>query len=142
MAYKRKKRILKVIRKSALTGKAVWVGHARTYKNEWENYKAACRKEVNRMRQWAHTVNRRKRNVMRLLGKLTEGLPIIGDIPPELRAAAKSITQIADDEPPKHSDFYDHIKEESRQRNNARRREKAWQQKYGSKNRKNSDYDK
>lgn len=139
---KRKKRILRVIRKSTLTGKAVWVGHIRTYKTEWKAYRTACIKEINRMRQWAHTVNRRKRNVVRLLGELTACLPIIGDIPDEQRAAAKALTLIADNEPPKQSDFYEHIREEKRQRHNAHRREKRWQEKYMNKIDDNQNYDK
>ena len=128
---KRKKRMLKVIRKSALTGKAVWVGHKRSYQTEWRAYKRACCKEVNRMRQWAHTVNRRRKNILRFLGKLTDSLPIPSDIPEEQRSAAKSITQIADADPAKQSDFYDHICEERRQRENAKKREKRWQEKHG-----------
>ena len=134
MAYKRKQRILRVIRHSALTGKAVWVSHRRSYQTEWKAYKTACLKEVNRMRQWAHTVNRRRRNIVRLLGELTASLPILGDIPQEQRTAARVLTHLADNEPPKQSDFYDHICEEKRQKRNAKRRLKRWQEKYGNKN--------
>ena len=130
---KPKRKILKIIRKSALTGRAVWVSHVRNYRAEYYAYKRACHKEANRMRQWAYVVNRRKRNVMRLLSTLTERLPILGDIPQELRSAAKVMTKIAADGPPKQSDFYDHICEERRQRKNARKRERRWQEKYGNK---------
>ena len=134
MAYKRKQRILKIIRNSVLTGKAVWVSHRRSYQTEWKAYKQACLKEINRMRQWANIINRRKRNVASLLGKLTESLPILGDMPPVVRDAAKSITLMASNEPSKHSDFYDHLQEEKRRKRNARKRQERWQKKYGNKN--------
>jgi hypothetical protein len=131
-----KHRILKTIRKSALTGKAVWVGHKRSYDTEWRAYKRACHKEYQRMRGWGYAMVRRRKNIMRFLTKLTDSLPILGDIPKEKREAAKSITLIADNDPPKQSDFYDHICEERRQRKNAKEREKRWQEKYGQKNKK------
>lgn len=134
MGRKRKPRILRIIRRSALTGKAVWLSHQRSYQTEWTAYKRACLKEINRMRQWANTVNRRRRNIQRLLTELTASLPILGDIPPEQRMAAKVLTQMAANEPPKQSDFYDHICEEKRLKRNAKRRMKRWQEKYGSKN--------
>lgn len=129
-----KRRIIKTIRKSALTGKAVWLSHERTYKTGWKAYRFACRKEAMRISRWAYTVARRRKNITRLLAKLTESLPILGDIPREQRDAAKALMQMADNEPPKQSDFYDHICEERRQRENARRREKRWKEKYGNKN--------
>ena len=132
---KRKKRPLKVILKSAITGKAVWVSHDRTYKTEWEAYKKACRKEITRMRSWGYMVARRKNNILHFLAKL-------GDIPKEKRDAAKALTQLADTEPLKQSDFYDHIREERRQRENAKKREKRWQEKYGKQNIQNMNYDK
>lgn len=139
---KRKKRVLSVIRKSVLTGNAVWVGHLRSYKAEWKAYRTACMKESCRMRQWANTVERRRRNILRLLGELTAGLPILGDIPEEKRAAAKALAMMAESKPPKQSDFYDHIKAEKRQRYNARRREKRRQEKHLNKNDDNQNYDK
>ena len=42
MGYKRKQRILRIIRRSALTGKAVWLSHQRSYQTEWTAYKRAC----------------------------------------------------------------------------------------------------
>lgn len=140
--YKHKKRIMKVIRKSALTGKAVWIGIERTYNTEWKAYKRACRKEITRMRGWGYVVARRKNNVLRLLNELTARLPILGDIPQDQREAAKALTKMADYEPSKQSDFYDHICEERRQRENARRREKRWKEKYGNKTSENRNYDK
>lgn len=116
MAYKRKKRILKVIRKSLLTGQAVWVSHKRTYIDEWKAYKLACNKEINRMCGWDYVMARRKKNILGLLNELTANMPILGDIKKEQREAAKTLTQMADNEPSKQSDFYDHIKEEERLR--------------------------
>lgn len=133
MAYKRKKRILKVIRKSALTGRAVWVDRGRTYKSVWENYKNACKKEFVRMNQWTRIVARRKKNVTQFLDRLTEHLPILGDIPQNKRDAARSITLIVNGELSRQSDFYEHVREERRLQENARLREKRWRKKYGKK---------
>ena len=139
---KPKRKILKIIRKSALNGRAVWVNHVRNYRAEYYAYKRACHKESMRINHWAYAVARRRKNIQRFLGKLTENLPILGDIPQEVREAAKKITLMADNEPPKQSDFYDHICEERRQRKNAREREKRWQEKYGKQNTQNDHYDK
>lgn len=133
MTYIRKKRVLGIIRRSALTGRAVWVSHRRIYQAEWEAYKRACLQEINRMRQWVNTVNRRRRNVTRLISELTDRIPILGDVPQDKREAAKILTQLADKEPVKQSDFYEHICEEKRQRRNASRRTRRWQEKYGAK---------
>ena len=141
--YKRKKRPLKIIRKSVLTGVAVWVSHERTYKNEWHFYKKACREEVNRMRQWANMVNRRRQNILSLLAKLTEHMPLLGDVPEEKREAARVLARMAETPPPKQSDFYDHIREEARLKRNARKRDRRWQEKYGGgKTDDNQNYDK
>lgn len=145
---KRKQRVLKIIRKSVLTGKAVWVSHERSYMAEWAAYRNACKMEIERMRQWGNVVNRRRRNIMQLLTRLTASLPILGDIPPEKREAARFIQQLADKEPSKQSDFYDHICEERRLKRNAKRREKRWKEKYGgqntesTENTENNNYDK
>lgn len=134
MTYKRKYKPLAIIRRSVLTGKAVWVSHKRTYKAEWRAYKQACTREVNRMRQWGNMCNRRRRNILNFINELTANLPILGDLPPEKRAALKFLRQMAETDPDKHSDFYDHICEEKRLKRNAKRREKRWQEKYGNKN--------
>jgi hypothetical protein len=127
---KPKKRILKVIRKSLLTGKAIWVGVERTYNAEWKAYKRACQKESLRMNLWSRTMARRKKNILFLLNELTARLPILGDITKEQREAVKFLTQMAEKEPPKQSDFFDHIQEERRQRYNAFRRERRWKEKH------------
>lgn len=135
-----KKRMMMVLHRSALTGKVVWMHHDMTYDARYKAYKRACMREINRMRQWTALVNRRRRNVTRLLSELTSHLPILGDIPKEQREAAKVITQLADKGLEKQSDFYEHIREEKRQRENARKREKRWQEKYGRQNGNNRDY--
>ena len=132
--YKRKKRIMKVLRKSVLTGKAVWIGHERSYKAEYMAYRRACRNEITRMRGWCYVVARRRNNILHLLQELTAHLPILGDIPPEQQEAARFLMQLANTEPPKQSEFYDHIREERRRREKARTRERRWKEKYGAKN--------
>lgn len=122
---------MKVLRRSLLTGNAVWIGHERSYKAEWEAYKTACLNEINRMRQWPSMMKRRKRNILRLISEVSAKLPILGEIPPEKREALKVLAQVAENEPPRQSDFYDHIKEEKRQKRNARIRDKRWKEKYG-----------
>lgn len=130
---KQKRKILKVIRKSVLTGKAVWAYHKLCSKPEYMAYRTACDKEINIMRQWGNIANRRRKNIMHMLHKLTANLPLLGDIGQEKREAAKMLMNMADKEPPKKSDFYDHIQEEKRQRRNAKKRLKRWQEKYGIK---------
>lgn len=118
MGYKRKKQMMKVIKRSVLTGKAIWIGHRRTYHAEWIAYMRACEKEMRRMRQWTTTVRQRKENVMRLLGELTARLQNRrhGDMPQELREATRTLTRLSEETPPRQSDFYDHICEERRRK--------------------------
>lgn len=113
---KPKRRILKVIRKSVLTGRAVWVSHNRTYRACRLGYKAACKHEAMRIRLWGRAINSRKKNVLRLLGDLTADLPIIGDVVQEKRDAAKALNEIADGEPVCDKNFYEHVMEEKRLR--------------------------
>lgn len=140
--YKKKHKILKIIRRSCLTGRAVWLSHERSYNAEWKAYHKACEKEMELMRGWPERCRIRKQNILHLLGKLTANLPLLGDIPKEKLEAAKALARMAEEEPVFKSDFYDHIQEENRLKRNAARREKRWQEKYGNKNKQNHDYDK
>ena len=142
MAAKVKEKVMKILRRSCITGNAVWIGPERSRSAEWEAYRKACNKEIERMRQWPQAMARRKKNIMQLINTLTAKLPKDGDISKEQRDALKVLTKMVEKEPSKQSDFYDHIQEEKRQKRNARRREKRWQEKYGNKNKQNSNYDK
>ena len=130
---KRKLRTLRIIRKSIITGRAIWVSHNRSYNAEWIAYKNVCKQEMYRIRWWGRTLNYRRQNIMRLLNNLTVNLPILGDISANMREAARVISVMANSDPPCDNCFYNHIKEEVRQKRNARRRNKRWQQKYENK---------
>lgn len=116
MATKRKQRKLTFIQYSCITGKAVWLCHTLPYKSRWKAYKTACLHEVERVRNWGQTMAVRKANILRLLSDCTAHLPVSGELPPEKKAAARQLHQIAEQQPECYRMFYDHILEERRLR--------------------------
>lgn len=105
------------IRKSCITGKAVWI-----YQNPYSTglrmaYHRACKKEEERVRRWGDTVAKRKANIQRLLGDLMAKIPVTGSLSAEKRAAARMLASLAENPPVCYNGFYEHILEERRRRN-------------------------
>lgn len=117
MATKPKRKILRIIRRSCLTGHAVWVMQGRSSDTVRMHYWRACRKEIERFRKWASVVERRRSNIMRMISDMTAGLPAVGDIPPATAAALKELRRMAEREPDRDLSFYEHIVEERRRKN-------------------------
>lgn len=131
---KRKRHIVTILRRSCITGKVVWVyrgtpqGHEKAY---WR----ACRKEVKRVRMWMQKVNERRRNISRFITGCMSALPLTHEMTKEQKEAAKELQRIEKNEQPCHRDFYDHIMEETRRRNEASKRWRANRNKWlGRKN--------
>jgi hypothetical protein len=113
---KRKEKIIRSIRKSCITGKAVWLNHNMTYMGEWIAYRRACQREIELVKKYPKLMEQRRANIMKLLSDLLASLPAIGELPPEKKAAAKALMKIADSPPPCYKDFYNHIMEERRRK--------------------------
>lgn len=106
---RRKPNIIKIIRKSCLTGKAVWVSHERAYLAEWKAYKNACRQEINRVKSWSRTIGRRKSNILAMLNDLTANIPIVGNIPARKKDSARLLRLLAETQHECYKGFYHHI---------------------------------
>lgn len=113
---KQKQRIMRVIRKSCLTGRAIWIGHKRSHEGEWKAYKRAARREIERIRNWGNVMERRKANVKRMLSSITANIPLRGNLTMEKKKAARELNTIADKTPSPDNGFYNHLIEELRKR--------------------------
>ena len=120
MKHKNKRTTL-VIRYSCLTGKAVWLYYSPSDSAMWTAYWRARQAEMERVRNWNSIAAQRKANILRLLSDCTAGMTITDDMDPEKREAAMRLRKIA--ETPKRCDkeFYNHLIEERRRRQENRR---------------------
>ena len=116
MATKPKRKVLRIIRRSCLTGQAVWVIPGRSRETDRVRYWRVCRKEMERVRKWAAKVERRRSNIMRMLAGVTANLPALGDVPPAVADAMKVLRRMAAKEPELDRSFYDHIIEERKRK--------------------------
>lgn len=108
------------IRNSCITGRAVWLHFGHSSEAARKAYWRACRKEVERIRNWTETAARRKANILGLLSALTANLPVGEELPPEKKAAARRLVAIAEKAVCDRG-FYDHIMEERRRRQQRRK---------------------
>ncbi len=131
---KKKHRPYTAIVRSCITGKVVWV-YRGTPNGQRMAYWRACRKEVRRVRMWMQRVNERRREITRFINSCMAALPLTHEMTKEQREAARELQRIEKNEPPCHRDFYDHIMEETRRKNEASRRWRANRNKWlGRKN--------
>lgn len=112
---KKGKHIKVFIRRSCITGKVIWV-YRGVKTGEYLAYWRACRKELQRFKMWAERLDRRRRNMTRLLSDSSSRIPITEEMTPEQREAARQLHElsVADVKPDR--EFYDHIIEERRRR--------------------------
>jgi hypothetical protein len=105
-----------VICYSCLTGKAVWLyrGPSRGAANV--AYWRACKKEIEYVRQWPRYVAERKAFYEGILNGCLASLPIDAELTPSQKAAAKVLRKLADEKLPCYMEFYNHIMEERRRR--------------------------
>ena len=130
-------RTITIIRKSCLTGKAVWI-----YRGPSKNaarclYYRVCKREMARIKHWSERVERRRSNIARFLSDCLAELPINAELTEQQTDAARQIQYLEKMELECHRDFYEHILEERRKR---KKRKNACRPR--RKNCKNVDYDK
>jgi len=108
------------IRYSCLTGRAVWIHTGPTGAALRVAYCRACSQEVERINNWHETTDGRRSNVMRLLNDCLAGMSIMEDLPQEKKAAVRALLDIANNRDCDR-DFYDHVMEERRLREEDRK---------------------
>ena len=108
------------IRYSCLTGRAVWIHTGPTGVALRVAYCRACSQEVERISNWHETTDGRRSNVMRLLNDCLAGMSIMEDLPQEKKAAVRALLDIANNRA-LDRDFYDHVMEERRLREEDRK---------------------
>lgn len=115
----RRKKIVRIIKRSCLTGRVVWIYHGRSHEAGRKAYRKAVKREVHRIRQWTYRMAERRRKLMRMLGlgDSSSSSTIYDGMTPEQRAAAKEIVKMGKQPPPGDREFYDHIVAEARHRN-------------------------
>ena len=119
---KKKKPAVTIIKRSLLTGMAVWIyrgsGAAKTV---WAAYDRARRSELERVSHWSEHVAQRKANILRMLNDCMANMPINEPLPPEVEAAARRLVSMAETPPDIDLEFYNHIMEEKRRREEDKR---------------------
>ncbi len=99
-----------VIRRSCITGNPVWMHAGVSRGASYWAYWYACRKELQRVNTWYDRASRRKANILRLLAKCLENIPLDAVLTPEQNAAARTLRKISESEYLPDMEFYNHIK--------------------------------
>lgn len=116
----KKKHSITVILRSCLTGKVVWIYRGPSRAAARKAYWRACRKELERVRNWGERMARRAASIRRLLTDCMADKPIDAELTPEQQQAARELQNIGRKPQDCHLEFYDHIVEERRRRNEDR----------------------
>lgn len=120
MIHGNKKPAVTVIRYSCLTGQAVWLYQGPSKQAARAAYRRACEREIKRVRLWRKMIEARKANIMHVIETCMADKPIITGMTPEQKVAAKKLLAMAKEECPCQREFYNHIMEERRRRENDR----------------------
>ena len=105
-----------IIRKSSLTGKAVWIGRFLTKGAARSAYCRACKRELERVRRWNEKLARRRAKILCLLNCCLDKIGFTQQLTPEQLAAARQLNKIADEKICCDMHFYEHIVEDHRRR--------------------------
>ena len=108
-----------VIRRSCLTGKVVWLYRGPSKSAAHVAYHRACKAEIQRVRHWGETAAKRRSNIMRLLNECLDEIPITATLTPQQIEWSRMLRSISKEDIACHREFYDHIIEERRRRDEA-----------------------
>lgn len=113
---KKKPKYTKIVY-SCLTGVPVWL-----YRGASENacrwaYLRACKHEIERVKSWSKTVAARRAEIKKLLDNCIAALPINAELTAEQKSAIKKLQAMIAEPQPCDKEFYNHIIEEARRRN-------------------------
>lgn len=112
---RRKGKIL-VVRKSCLTGKVVWLYWGSSQGAARWAYHHACEEEIKRVNNWGERAEARRRNILKLLDECLSYIPITEALTPEQAEAARRLRNLSKEDIACHREFYEHIMEERRRR--------------------------
>lgn len=99
---------LLVIRRSCVTGRAVWLYQGAAKASSNVLYSMACKREMYRVDNLEKTAERRKSNILRLLNDCLTAIPITSELSDVQKSAVKSLQTASTDFHPD-LDFYEHI---------------------------------
>ena len=98
-----------VIRRSCLTGKAVWLGRAKNKRVASAMYCRAKKAERLRQRKWKGRVERLRKWMTDALNNFLSELPITQELTPAQIEHIRAIQTLAQEEIPCDREFYEHI---------------------------------
>lgn len=120
----KRRHLVTIIKRSCLTGKVVWIYRGASREAGRHAYWKACKKELEKVKQWAERMAERKRRLTMVLGmsesslsgSKSSGNMFGGELTDEQRKAARELVRMSKQEPPPDMEFYNHIVEERRRR--------------------------
>lgn len=115
----KRRHLVTIIKRSCLTGKVVWIYRGASHNAGRHAYWKACKKELEKVKQWAERMAERKRRLTMMLGMTESSLAgniFGGELTDEQRKAARELVKMGKQEPPPDMEFYNHIVEERRRR--------------------------
>lgn len=121
--------MITIIIKSRITGKAVWIYRGASRSAARRDYIRAKHKEIERVRAWRHRRNGRKQAIMRFLTECMANIPLTMQLTNEQASAIRQLKSISNEPDECNYDFYEHIIEESRSKNDASQRWRAHRKK-------------
>lgn len=107
-----------IIRRSCLTGKAVWIYQGPSRAAGHLAYWRAQRKEEQRIRHWAEHVKQRSANILRLLNNCMAQNLLECTLTKEQSEAARCLLALSKADAVCDMDFYEHFNEARRRRTN------------------------
>jgi len=131
----KRRHLVTIIKRSCITGKVVWIYQGVSHEAGRHAYWKACKKELEKVKQWAERMADRKRRLTLMLGssdsssssgngssgskasgKGSSANMFGGELTDEQRKAARELVRMSKQEPPPDMEFYNHIVEERRRR--------------------------
>lgn len=113
-SVKHRTKAVTVIKRSGMTGRAVWLYQGSSKEGARKAYERVRRKESTRVRWWKKRMQRRAKNIFSFLDKLLAALPMMGGIPSEKRQAIRDLQRLADNPPPCDTGLYNQLQQERR----------------------------
>ena len=110
-----------ILRHSCITGKLIWVYRGMSRHAGRDAYYRACKREIERVKHWPEYVAERKAQILKLLNDCLAKFPIDYVLTPEQKKAARTLMKIAEEEPECDMEFYNHVMEERRRREEDKR---------------------
>lgn len=106
-----------IIRRSCLTGKAVWLFRSKSRRAAASAYCLAKKMEYRQQKRWPDRVRQWQEWMLDALNDWLRGLPVTQELTAEQIRHVRAIQAIVKEDIPRDRDFYSHIITEARRRN-------------------------